>query len=134
MFGREMNTFENYQDALEDDLSIQKRAKEIKELIENDQPKSADIIHTKQEKQKQIQNKQHNIQTKQLEIGTMVFVKSMQFVKPKLEPIYHGPYKIDGMTKKGNYWVKNARGTRMRETYPLSRLKISQWHSNRSRT
>lgn len=42
----------------------------------------------------------------------------------KLEPKAHGPFKIVGTTPKGNYWLENRDGQRLKTYYPLNRLQI----------
>lgn len=43
---------------------------------------------------------------------------------PKMDPDYVGPYFIDGITRKHNYWLRDKDGERLQGALPLSRLKL----------
>ena len=45
-------------------------------------------------------------------------------IQGKLQPNYHGIYKIHGKTKAGNYYLINSENVVLRESYPRSRLKL----------
>ena len=55
LFGRQMNTFEDFSTET-DNSPINKRAQEIKNLVENLQPKAIEIIKEKQKKQVKSKN------------------------------------------------------------------------------
>src|SRR6202000_2685884 len=63
-----------------------------------------------------------------LPIGTKVFIKN-QKRQGKLQARYTGPFSVDGRTLHGNYWLINHLGKRLKHSYPVSKLKISQVES-----
>jgi hypothetical protein len=56
-----------------------------------------------------------------LAICSTVYIRSLK-IQNKLKPIFHGPYTVSGRTNNGNY-IENRRGTKLRQTYPISHLK-----------
>jgi hypothetical protein len=125
MFGRKMNTFEDWSSEQLDEMeSIARRAWEIKDLYENKVPKALESIAKKQEKQKEHQDKSHKVQSDQLKIGTQVRVAAKSLARGKLENKYAGPYFVVEVTKNGNYILEDQLHQRLSDTYPLSRLKI----------
>ena len=122
MFGRPMNNFENYGAELEQ-TPIEKRALDIRQLIEESQPAAQETIREKQVAQKNNQNKRQSSQDYELELGEKVTVKSLK-IQGKLQNNYVGIYEIDGKTPNGNYWLKNAQDERLKQSFPLSRLKL----------
>ena len=121
MFGREMNMFEDYKTLT--DTPIEKRSKEIKELLEETHPKTIEKLKSKQEQQKEQQNVRNKLEDEKLKIGQTVTIKSLK-IQSKLQPNYHGIYKIDEITAKGNYYLINEKNERLKQSYPRSRLKV----------
>ncbi len=52
-----------------------------------------------------------------------MFLKSEK-LQGKLEARYQGPYKIHSQTKNKNYYLENTKGIKLKNSYPLSRLKV----------
>jgi hypothetical protein len=65
----------------------------------------------------------HNIMETPLEIGTKVMLKSLK-LQPKLNELYIGPYSVHKQTKNKNYILINSKHELLRESVPLSRLKV----------
>ena len=73
MFGRKMNTFDDWSKLeMDDSESLVNRARELKQLYENKVPQSMETIAKKQEEQKKNQDKSHRVTKDQLKIGTQV--------------------------------------------------------------
>ena len=123
VFGRTMNEFEDWSDTCENEIGLWKRSVEIKKLIEENQIKARKNISQAQVSQIKNQNQSHNIVEEKLTKGTYVMIKTAN-KKNKLEANYHGPFTIDDITKNGNYWLKNSKGERLKQSLPLSRLKV----------
>lgn len=125
MFGQNMNAFEKWRvdDVNSEEASIEKRAIEIRRLIEN-REKAIENNDKAKENQVREQNESNmnNIEIEVLPIGTQVYVKSMGILG-KLEPKYHGPYTVSGYTRHKNYWLKNKLGLDIKQSVPRSRLK-----------
>ena len=124
LFGRSMNTFENFHTEI-DNSPIDKRANEIRNLVENLQPKAIENIKEKQKKQVNIQNNRNaaRITDEKIPIGTRVTIKSVK-IQSKMQPNYYGIFKVSGYTPKGNYYLKNGKNEQLKEAYTRSRLKI----------
>ena len=123
IFGRPMNTFEDWSEKSQNnELELWKRSVEIRQLVDK-QLKAKERIADKQIIQIEKQNNAHNIQENMFKEGTYVMVKTAK-KKSKLEAIYHGPFQVDSVTPKGNYWLKNNAGERLRQSIPLQRLKV----------
>ena len=124
MFGREMNNFNSWRndDLVDEETSLIKRSVEINKLIKQERPEAIETINEHQIQQKQVQNQQHSITDELLKIGTQVYIRA-EHIQNKLAPRYHGPYTIDGYTRHKNYWLTNIKGERLKQSYPLSRLK-----------
>ncbi|CAF0993179.1 unnamed protein product [Brachionus calyciflorus] len=105
-----------------DEDSVLKRADELKNLIEVSHEYAISNIKKSQTKQMLIQNRSNNV-VETIKIGTIVFIKC-EGLLTKLEPLYKGPYKIKGITKRGNYLVTNALGETLQESYPIQKLKV----------
>jgi 3-deoxy-D-manno-octulosonic-acid transferase len=77
MFGREMNTFENWSNRLlpNEEAALINRGNEIRELVERTQPDAVQNIEKQQEKQEKIQNNAHNVDQTPLSSGQSVYVK-----------------------------------------------------------
>ena len=73
MFGREMNTFNNWKTPSNEDveISLYNRALEIRKLMEHTVPETINTIEDKQKQQKKNQNKQHNVTTIDIPNGTI---------------------------------------------------------------
>jgi hypothetical protein len=98
------------------------RANEIKELVENKQPQARDTVKRKQENQKQVQDKRHPVRIESLPKGTKVAIRALK-LQGKINSKYIGIHTIDAKTKHGNYYLKNAKGERLIQAYPIDRLK-----------
>ena len=126
MFGRKMNSFIRWDSVPTNNESseIIKRAFAIKKQFEVTIPKVKENIEKAQINQKVSQNKQHKIRVEALPKGSKVFMKYPQKIRGKLEPNYQGPYIVDKQSPNGNYWLLNKNGIRLKNAYPLSRLKM----------
>ena len=126
LVGKRMNNFENFSE-IELDWSIsaglEKRSREIRTLVEETLPKAKSNIDKHQEAQKKSQNKQHTIQEEILDIGTKVYV-TIPGMHDKLHPKYRGPFTIVSTTPFGNYILENVMQERMKDSFPLQRLKV----------
>jgi hypothetical protein len=98
------------------------RANEIKELVENKQPQARDTVKRKQENQKQVQDKRHPVRIESLPKGTKVAIRALK-LQGKINSKYIGIHTIDAQTKHGNFYLKNAKGERLIQAYPIDRLK-----------
>jgi len=124
MFGREMNTFENWSNRLfpNEEAAIVNRSNEIRELVEKTQPDAIQNIEKQQEKQEKIQNNANNVDPKPLASGQPVYVKNDGLLT-KLEPRYKGPYTVVEQTSTGNYKLKDATGEAVKFTVPRHKIK-----------
>ena len=124
VFGRKMNTFENWKSTAScDEISqLFQRTRELKNLVEVVTPKARENIKKSLEKQVKTQNRQNNVVTERLGPGALVFIKA-EGILPKLAPRYSGPYKVLKDTTAGNYILENALGEVMEMSYPRHKLK-----------
>jgi len=128
MYGRECNGFNDYtkskydQEVVNETQELENRVKQLKEL-EVEQVKAIKNIEKSQEQQKINQNNAHRITEDLVPIGTKVYV-SVMGLHDKLYPKYRGPFTVVGHTNKGNYWVENILHEKMKDAFPLSRLKL----------
>ena len=104
------------------EVELLQRAHEIKNLVENTQPKVQKIIQKRQETQKKSQDKRNNVATEPLPNGTQVYIQT-QKLQSKLKPLYHGAYTVHGRGTNGNYILVNSLGKRLKNTFPLTHLK-----------
>jgi hypothetical protein len=125
MFGRKMNGLENFvtEIAEQDQLQIYKRAIESKKQLEFDVPQAKPAINHSQEQQKKSQNAAHNMTETPLEVGTKVMLKSLK-LQPKLNELYMGPYTVHKQTKNKHYILINSKHELLRDSVPLSRIKV----------
>ena len=124
VFGRKMNTFENWKSTAScDEISqLFQRTRELKNLVEVVTPKARENIKKSLERQVKTQNRQNNVVTERLGPGALVFIKA-EGILPKLAPRYSGPYKVLKDTTAGNYILENALGEVMEMSYPRHKLK-----------
>lgn len=62
---------------------------------------------------------------KPLEAGTIVFLKVPGLLATgKLEEKYFGPCTIHAISSRGNYWLQNEDGNLLKNSYPITKLKI----------
>jgi len=99
------------------------RANEIKELVENKKPLARNTKERKQNNQKQMHDKRHPVRMESLPKGVKVTIRELK-LQGKINPNYIGIHTIDGQTKQKNYYLKNAKGERLAQAYPIDRLKI----------
>jgi hypothetical protein len=125
VFGRKMNGFEAWNnDSGDEAVALLKRSVELRILLDHTHPQLIDKLKTNQRKQEEVQDKRTKPVEKPLNVGQTVYIKSMNLVKPKLPPVYHGPYTIAGRDNNGNYILQSRRGVNMRQKYPISQLKV----------
>jgi hypothetical protein len=120
-----MPQFKNWLDTDETtELALYKRSIELRRLVEEVHVSARTNIDKSQQVQREVQddNSPHII-PKSLESGTKVVVINPG-IKGKLDSRYTGPYTIDGQAKNTNYWLKNAKGVRMKKSFPIDQLKI----------
>ena len=79
-------------------------------------------IRRRQVKQKEQQDKSHKVTQERMQDGQLVTIKSLKLAG-KLQPKYHGIYKIIGSTKHGNYRLENRDGTELKQAFVPERLK-----------
>ena len=120
MFGRQMNTFDDYT-TINDDLDD--RMIEIKQMIEGVHPKVVERIKERQEKQTMYQDRRHTVEDERLKIGDKVTIKSLK-IQGKMQPNFHGIFKLNGFTRTGNYYLENSENQLLKQSYPRSRLKL----------
>ena len=116
LFGRSMNKFIEYnknENEIEQ-AEITQRLAEIKKMFETTIPIALDNIKKAQKQQIVTQNSAHTIQDQLLKIDDEVYIE-VKKLHSKLEPDYIGPYFIDGITKRHNYWLRNAENIRMKK-------------------
>ena len=125
MFGRKMNKFMDYNidDKTVTESAISVRLSEIKLMFEDTIPQALENIQDAQKTQIKSQNASAHIQEQLLKIDDEVYIKVLK-IHPKIEPDYVGPYFIDGITRKHNYWLRDKNGKRQACALPLSRLKL----------
>ena len=124
MFGRPMNLFiDSRNQGSTDNIELLNRIGEIQLLFEKDIPEAMTNIDNAQQIQIRNQNNRQTLQSIVLTKGTEVYVKNL-LLQNKLLPEYNGPYFITGTTKLGNYWLQDATGLKMKDSLPLSRLKV----------
>ena len=113
-----MNTFEDYSTE-KDNIPINKRAQEIKDLVENLQPKAIENMKEKQKKQVKSQNNREKTRLTDeiIPIGIKVTIKSLK-IQSKLQPNYLGIFKISGYNPKENYYLENSQKERLKQLYP----------------
>ena len=99
------------------------RSREISTLMDVTQPQVLENLKKTQEIQEKIQNNRENPRDKSLDDGTSVYVRNLK-IQNKLNAYAHGCYKIVGRTAMGNYILENRVGKQMKQTYPISRLKV----------
>jgi len=121
MFGRPMNNFENFKMESRK-ITCEDRATELRRLFEETQDDVIQRIKSKQEIQKEQQNKRMKI-SDHLNVGTKVTIKAVK-IQSKFLPNYSGIFKIAGLTKLKNYWLKNEEGVMLNQAFPRSRLKV----------
>ena len=125
VFGRRMNYFENWEPQIPNDFNdaILERTKEIKKMVEQDQPKAVETISKNQEKQKVIQDSAVNVEQMPLAEKSTVYVK-VEGLKGKLEASFRGPYTVSRHTSNGNYVLINRNNMPLKTTYPRHKLKL----------
>ena len=89
------------------------RADEIKTLVEN-QNSMVDTIAEKQESQMRSQDNRNNVEPDKIPIGAIVYIESK----------YHGPYKVSGYTRLGNYNLETLKQIPLKQSYPRELLKL----------
>jgi hypothetical protein len=133
MFGRAMNTFENWTNKLlpNEEAAIVHRGNEIRELVERTHPVALENIGKQQEKQEKIQNNAHNTESEPLPTGQSVYVKNDGLLT-KLEPRFRGPYTVVEQTATGNYKLKDATGETVKFSVPRHKIKKMEKLDNNS--
>ena len=123
MFGRKINNLSNWSDnGVNSSSEIIKRAAEIRKLHEISNPEALKNIELAQKVQKKVQNTRNNVKEKTLDVNNKVFVR-MPKIQGKLEQIYKGPFKIDGITPNHNYILRNRKNKLLKGSFPLNKLK-----------
>lgn len=117
LFGKEMNNFNNLIESNQTDAtdSLINHANEIEHSLEF-REKTTDTIEKKQ------QDNRSTVVSDLLPIGTSVYIEVMK-LQNKMQPRFHGPYRVDGYTRLKNYWLSNRRGERLKQSFPRSQLK-----------
>jgi hypothetical protein len=127
LFGRPMNKFLNY--ATDENevkqTEISNRLEEIKNMFEETIPQAITNIEKAQETHNITQEKRATIQTQPLKQNGEVYIYiEVKKVHPKMDTDYEGPFFIDGITRRQNYWLRDSSNIRMKGALPLSRLKV----------
>jgi hypothetical protein len=127
MFGRTCNGFEswNHQSAnvVSGAEAILNRAKEIQYLTQVTIPTTIAEVQKAQSRQVANQNARDHPIEQTLAEGTTVYIRSLK-IQNKLKPDAHGHYTVVGRTALGYYWLGNRLGVKMKQSYPISRLKL----------
>jgi len=95
------------------------RSIQAKELVEKNRLEAFDNIRFKQ---KEVQDKRSNVLIGDLAPGPLVMLKN-EGILSKLEPLQHGRHFVQGQTSEGNYILENEMGQRLKDTYPLKKLR-----------
>lgn len=72
--------------------------------------------------QREKQDERSNVVEETLQEGDKVFVH-IQKIQGKLEQKYKGPFKVDSVTPKHNYNLRNRNNKLLKHAYPLNKLK-----------
>ena len=133
MFGVEPNDFINFKidPKQTEEQQLFLRSIQAKNLVEITRPEAMDNIRFKQIKQKQIQDDRNNVLVGDLPTGTLVMLKNEGLLS-KLEPLHHGRHIVSGRTSEGNYILENALGQKLKDTYPLKKLRPYVEHEDLS--
>jgi hypothetical protein len=120
-----MNKFLNYVTDENEvkQTEISTRLDEIKNMFEEIIPQAITNIVKSQVTQKITQEKRANIQTQPLKQNNKVYIE-IKKLHPKMDADYEGPYFIDGIKRRQNYWLRDDSNIRMKGALPLSRLKV----------
>ncbi|CAF1003547.1 unnamed protein product [Brachionus calyciflorus] len=89
----------------------------------NENDDSEAIIARSQEIKNIIENSHNTAKEKN------VYIKC-EGLLTKLEARFKGPYKVVGLTSKGNYKLKNSLGEKLPDSYPRHKLKIVENNQN----
>ena len=126
-YGKFLNEFKDFSDEQDTkcglDESVALRARQIRLLFESTHQLALINIHDRQIGQNINQDGAHNVQIDRLPIGTSVMLKR-EGLLTKLEARYAGPYTVEGYTGVGNYYLKDATGIKVKDVYPLQKLKV----------
>ena len=123
MFGRKINNLDNWEKTVGDEsIEIIRRAAEIRKLHEITLPVVLKNIENAQVSQRKSQDARNNVKDKTLEIDDKVFVRIPK-IQGKLDQIYKGPFKIDAVTPKHNYVLRNSKNKLLKGSFPLNKLK-----------
>jgi hypothetical protein len=119
LFGVKMNLWEGSE--LQGKFDLEIRAKEIKNLVENDRQEAKKYVEIAKEKQRAQQDKRGKI-VRKLEVGQQVFVKIPIRVN-KLQRKFSGPFIVSRVSELGNYFLKTSDGKELPKSYPVTKLK-----------
>ena len=123
MFGRKINSLSNWSDnGVDYSSDIIKRAAEIRKLHEISIPEALKNIELAQKVQKKVQDTKSNVKEETLDVNSKVFVR-MPKIQGKLEQIYKGPFKIEKITPKHNYVLRNSKNKLLKGSFTLNKLK-----------
>ena len=123
MFGRKINSLSNWNDnGVDSSSDIIKRAAEIRKLHEISILEALKNIELAQKVQKKVQDTKNNVKEETLDVNSKVFVR-MPKIQGKLEQIYKEPFKIDKITPKHNYVLRNSKNKLLKGSFPLNKLK-----------
>ena len=118
MFGKKINSLSNWSDnGVKSSSEIIKRTAEIRKLHEVSIPEALKNIELAQKVQKKVQDTKNNVKEETLDVNSKVFVR-MPKIQGKLEQIYKGPFKIDGITPKHNYVLRNSKNKLLKGSFP----------------
>ena len=120
MYGRIMNEFEDYRQDV--NVAVERRVKEIKTQYEDLVEDAKNNIRRRQIQQKHQTDTNRKVTEERMQDGQLVTIKSLKLAG-KLQPKYHGTYKIIGSTKHGNYRLENMDGTELKQSFVPERLK-----------
>lgn len=122
-----MSEFTNWKNkiTIEESIALDKRAEEIKDLINNKQQHALIKIAEKQVEQKIQQDKRNLTTNKIIAPGTMVMLKNEGLLK-KLDDRCKGPFIVEKQTKNYNYLLRDRERTVPRHKLKPIDLKPSE--------
>ena len=124
IFGKEMNDFGSYPEkSVNNESQILQRNWEIQILLDQTRPKAIKNIENIEKQQVKTQDNNNNISETPLEPESMVMVKSLKKVKPKLTPKNSGPFTVDSQSPLGNYYLRDRTKKLLSQSIPITRLK-----------